>query len=139
MFLKTWMFCCIVYLFPFPGKNCTPDSVDPDPNRCVYTQPMANWWLIHVCDFYLGNPAGIEGISRISTWNMLKFTSIIKKKRPPANQQLIADTKLKHHQDLIVWLWHHPYEFCQKAFLGLLKQLDTFKGHVLFIFLISPS
>eukprot|EP00435_Cladocopium_sp_Y103_P071055 s145_g36.t1 len=23
-------------------------------------------------------------------------------------------------EDLIIWLWHHPYEFCQKAFAGVM-------------------
>ncbi|CAE7944765.1 unnamed protein product [Symbiodinium sp. KB8] len=27
-------------------------------------------------------------------------------------------------QELIVWLWNHPYEFCQKAFAGMMGQED---------------
>ncbi|CAJ1427168.1 unnamed protein product, partial [Effrenium voratum] len=27
-------------------------------------------------------------------------------------------------QELIVWLWHHPYEFCQKAFAGIMGLED---------------
>ena len=28
-------------------------------------------------------------------------------------------------QELIRWLWHHPYEFCQKALLGLYGEDHT--------------
>ncbi|CAK9102750.1 unnamed protein product, partial [Durusdinium trenchii] len=37
-------------------------------------------------------------------------------KSHPANAKFL--------QDLIIWLWHHPYEFCQKAFAGLMGLED---------------
>ena len=36
--------------------------------------------------------------------------------RNPPSLPMVTDPCRR--QDLIIWLWHHPYEFCQKALLG---------------------
>mmetsp|Transcript_130629 Transcript_130629/g.418882 ORF Transcript_130629/g.418882 Transcript_130629/m.418882 type:complete len:582 (-) Transcript_130629:102-1847(-) len=49
----------------------------------------------------------------------------------------IGVTYLKSHPDsadwmqrLLIWMWHHPYEFCQKAFAGLMGLEDLSRYEV---------